>query len=257
MKLTMKQILDKFSDCDKFSLTIRANGYNITEEEFTLAINKKEQETKKEIRQIYEQNKEQFINYPGFEQLYEEIKQECYAFDCNKNREKYIKQAFDEKNVEIFKRFGKTDEEIEEIKKNFFHCSFITGEVGKTTKYGNENRNLFWKIYHEIAMNIDREKDKEYYCINSGKNLLEVIPKELKNYLVCYEISYSNAVTVSSRIMINYYFKLNDTTKKYLLKFKNDFYLDELEDLTLYKDNEIKFYSCTHEKFNSIEQNTN
>ena len=31
--------------------------------------------------------------------------------------------------------------------------------------------------------------------------------------------------------MINYYFKLNDDTKKYLLQFRNDFYLSELEDL--------------------------
>ena len=52
--------------------------------------------------------------------------------------------------------------------------------------------------------------------------------------------------------MINYYFVLNDATKKYLLKFKDDFNMDELEDLTLYKDDQVLFYSCTHEKFNSL-----
>jgi len=52
--------------------------------------------------------------------------------------------------------------------------------------------------------------------------------------------------------MINYYFKLNDETKKYLLKFDNDFCLEPLEDLAIYKDNELKFYSCTHERFNSL-----
>lgn len=52
--------------------------------------------------------------------------------------------------------------------------------------------------------------------------------------------------------MINYYFNLNSETKKYLLKFQDDFCLEPLEDLTLYKEDEIKFYSCTHEGFNTI-----
>ena len=45
MELTMKNILDKYPDCKTFSLTTRANGYNITEEEFELAINKREIKT--------------------------------------------------------------------------------------------------------------------------------------------------------------------------------------------------------------------
>ena len=53
--------------------------------------------------------------------------------------------------------------------------------------------------------------------------------------------------------MINYYFKLNDETKKYLLQFRNDFYMRDLDDLSLYNDDEVKFSSCTHEGFNSIE----
>ena len=53
--------------------------------------------------------------------------------------------------------------------------------------------------------------------------------------------------------MINYYFKFNDESKKYLLKYESDFDLDNLEDLTFYKDNEVVFYSCTHENYNSIE----
>mgnify|MGYP003306309482 CR=1 FL=1 len=44
-----------------------------------------------------------------------------------------------------------------------------------------------------------------------------------------------------------------DCSKKYLLQFRNDFCMGDLEDLTLYKDDEMKFYSCTHEGYNSIE----
>ena len=43
--------------------------------------------------------------------------------------------------------------------------------------------------------------------------------------------------------------------KKYLLKFRTDFDLQELQDLTLYKNNEVQFYSCTHEKLNLLEKN--
>lgn len=53
--------------------------------------------------------------------------------------------------------------------------------------------------------------------------------------------------------MINYYFKLNVESKNYLRQFRNDFCLRDLDDLALYKDDEIKFSSCTHEGFNSIE----
>ena len=54
--------------------------------------------------------------------------------------------------------------------------------------------------------------------------------------------------------MVKYYFKLNDKSKEYLLRYKSDFDLDNLEDLTIYKKNKIEFYSCTHEQYNSLEQ---
>ena len=53
--------------------------------------------------------------------------------------------------------------------------------------------------------------------------------------------------------MLNYYFDLNDETKKFLLKFKNDFKIKgNLYDLAFYKNNELIFSSCTHEQYNSL-----
>ena len=52
--------------------------------------------------------------------------------------------------------------------------------------------------------------------------------------------------------MIIYYFKLNDLTKKYLLQFKSDFDLVDLEDLVLYQNDKELFSSCTHERYNSL-----
>ncbi|MBQ2872425.1 MAG: hypothetical protein IJE89_00280 [Bacilli bacterium] len=255
MGLIMKKIIDKYSDCDMFSLTGGTLGLSITEEEFLNALNKMEEQTKEEKRKEYENNKDKFINYPKFDELYEEIKKECYEFDCEKNKEIYLNKHFNKQEVKQLKKIGMTDEEINKIKENFFQCSFITSEVGYTTKYGKESKGFFWHLYHDISMNIDCSKKKNKYCIKNGKNILEQIPKELKEHALYYEISFSNAVTLSNELMINYYFKLNEETKKYLLKFRNDFCLEELEDLTLYKDNKIKFSSCTHEGFNSEKLN--
>lgn len=285
MGLTMNKILNKFEDCNKFSLTGKVSKYNITisqekyekeiqkinprdrkkfleqyiekynitEEEFLKALAKIEELNKEEKRKIYENSKEKFVNYPEFDKLYDEIKQECYDFDCEENRQFYINKHYGDDKLKQYKDMGITEEEINKMKEDFFHCSFITADVGKTTKYGNEYRGFFWNLYHDIAMNIDRQKDKERYCISDGKSPLEQIPSELKEHFLYYEVSYYNSVTISGGLMINYYFKLNDETKKYLLKFKNDFYISDLEDLTLYKEDEIRFSSCTHEGFNSIE----
>lgn len=215
MGLTMQKILNKFGDCNIFSLTGRASKYNITEKEFLEALNKVKE---KEKQRIYNYYKDNFEKASDFDKLYEEIEKECYAFINEK------KASYD---------------------------AFITDEVGETTKYGM----FFYEFYSGIEWNIEREKEQKEYCINNGKNPLEQIPSELKKYFKYYEVSFSNQVTVSGGLMINYYFELNDETKKYLLKYRNDFSLTGLEDLALYKDNEVKFYSCTHERFNSIELN--
>ena len=252
MGLTMEKILNRYSDCNKFSLTGRVLKYNITEEEFFNALAKIETKTKEEKRIIYEKNKNKFVNYPDFDTLYEEIKQECNNFDSEENRIFYLNKRYNEK-INQYKKIGITDEKIEKMKENFFNCRFIADFVGKTTKYGKEHQSFFWNLYYDIAMNIDRKKDKEKYCVNNRISPIEQIPQGLKEHLLYYEISFYNAVTISGGLMINYYFKLNEETKNYLLQFRNDFDMQELEDLTFYKNDEIKFYSCTHEQFNSIE----
>jgi len=256
MKTKMKKILEKYSDCNKFSLTggtltyisqEKCEKYNISEQDFINAIENVTKKEKEEQRKHYEEIKENLTNYPDFDKLYDEIKQECYDFDCEENKQFYINKSYN-----IYKEIGMTDEKVNRILDDFFRCSFIADEVGKKTKYGKEYKGFFWNLYHTIGLSIDRQKDKEKYCIKNGKNPIEQIPEELKNHLLYYEVSFSNEVTTSSGLMINYYFKLNDETKKYLLKFDNDFCLEPLEDLAIYKDNELKFYSCTHERFNSL-----
>lgn len=230
MGITMKRILEKYSSADTFSLTCRFYNYDVTDEEFLDALDKIEEHDKMAMKKWYEDDKEKFVNYSNFEQFYNEIKQECYDFVNENNNQKYIN--------------------------DYFHCSYITDQVGKTTKYGYEHKSFFLQLYRNISMNIDRLKAKDIYCTSGGIKPLEQIPDELKQHFLKYKISYYNPVTSTSGLMINYFFQLNEDTKKYLCRFRNDYCVEELvpfEDFALYKDKNVVFCSCTHERFNSHE----
>lgn len=255
MELTMKDILEKYSDCDMFSLTGEIYNYNITEKEYLDALKAIKNKQKKEIKNFYDEHKSEFESYPSFEELYSDIEKECYEYNSEENKKRYLEEKFDKRFYYEYKKMLMSDKKIKKIRENFFHCSFIVDEVGKTTKYGNGCTRLFRIFYSRISMLIDRENEKNNFCFNDGKEPIKQVPRKLRDYCLKYEISFFNEVTESSRLMINYYFPLNENTKKYLLKYKTDFDLQELQDLTIYKNNKVKFYSCTHEKFNSLKSN--
>ena len=50
MELTMKDILEKYSDCDMFSLTGEIYNYSITEKEYLNALKEIKNKNKKEIK---------------------------------------------------------------------------------------------------------------------------------------------------------------------------------------------------------------
>ncbi len=254
MKLTMKDILEKYSDCDMISLTGGTYKCCITEKEYLDALNKIKNEKKKELKRFYDEHQSEFEDYPSFEELYREIEKECYEYNSDDNKEKYLEEVFDKKWYYELKNMFMSDKRIEKMRKDFFHCHFIIDEVGKTTKYGNGCPRLFREFYTEISMLIDRENDKNNFCFNIGSSPLKKVPRKIRDYCLKYEVSFTNSVTESCMLMINYYFPLNDAIKSYLLKFKTDFDLQELQDLTIYKNNKVKFYSCTHEIYNSLEK---
>ena len=249
MKLTMKEILEKYNYCDTFCLTGMVDGYKVSEKEFYDALAYKKKRNRRYLEREYNKYELQQKGYPEFDKLYSEIEQECKEFDNEKNRQKFVEEEYKD-----YKKLGFSDEQIKNINiSDKFRCSFIESLVGKTTKYGNEYKNYFWHFYHKVGQNLDIENDKIEYCLNNGKNPVEQVPQELKEYLIRYETSFYNEVTASSGLMINYYFYLNDKTKEYLLKFKSDFDLEGLEDLAIYNGDDVEFYSCTHEEVNSLE----
>lgn len=253
--MTMNEILEKYSDCDMFSLTGDIYNYSITEQEYLNALRKAKNKNKKEIKSFYDEHKSEFGNYPDFDKLYSEIEKECYEYNSEENKKKYLDEKFDKRIYFEYKKMHMSDRKIKKIRENFFRCSFIVDEIGKTTRYGKECPKLFIIFYSKISMLIDRENEMNSFCFNHGKNPIKQVPRSLRKYCSRYEILFFNEVTESSKLMINYYFSLNENTKKYLLKFKTDFDLKKLQDLAIYKNNKIKFYSCTHEGFNSLGKN--
>lgn len=282
MGLTMEKILDKFADCNMFSLTGKTEKcnipiskekyekitkdfdinqknkfinqilekytekYTVTEIEYLKAIKNIKEKNKIELNRVYNKYKDKIKKYPDFNKLYLEIENECYFLNKRYYLAKYLKNN-------RLKTISMTDEEIDEISKYACSFNFIVDNIGKITKYGSEYKNFFYNFYAKISENINYENSKEKFCYYNGKNPIEQLPDVLKKHLKYYEISFYNSVTTSlDRLMINYYFPLNEETKKFLLSFRNDFDIPDLEDLTIYKDNKIKFYSCTHEEFNSI-----
>ena len=90
------------------------------------------------------------------------------------------------------------------------------------------------------------------------KSIVEIDEKykELIPFVKKREISFETHCTKSAALFETYYFELNDITKKWLLKYKSVFdfsdeYPGDLQDLALYKDDELKFSSCTHEEYRS------
>ena len=282
MGLTMKRILEKYKEADMFSLTgeisvykcpLTGEEYNkaiegmnyiereefrnkfikkytITEAQYDEALKSIEDHLKDKYKKIYESRREEYKNYPDFDILFNEIEEECRKFDCDENRMYYIKKHFNEEMIAKYKENGIFDNDIENMKNNFFKVSFIADRVREITKYGEKNDGFFSNLYRSISMIIEIENNKEKYC-NKGLNPINQVPDELKKNLLYYKVSFYNEVSIGIYPMFNYYFKFNEETKKYLLKFKNDFKLNELEDLSLYKDNTVLFSSCTHEFFNS------
>lgn len=226
-KILMPDLLKMFNDCDTFSLT--GEPYiSITNEDKNNALNEIRDKTKKILLNNYNLLTNSYT-LPSFETLYDEITRECI-------------------------NFSKTQKEIYMKKRGFFYNRFIADKVGTDTKY-SEPLGYFWNFYQMIGSNLDREeyidelikKNKKIRAMDNIKN------KILRDNLVRYEILFHNHCTVSSSLMVNYYFKLNDETKKWLSQFKNDFEIKgNLEDLAFYKNGKIQFSSCTHEEFNSI-----
>ncbi len=217
MSMKIIDILNKYKEADTFSLTGSSYKMYITKEEYEKALVNAKEEIKKHLKQMYDKKAPFVANISSFNEVFNEIEGECREYNLNYKPKR---------------------------------CMFIMDKIDTFTKYGE----MFRCFYQDISFHIDRENDMNSFKFNKGKDPVKVLPTILQNNLIKYEVSFFNSVTESGMLMINYYFKLNDETKKYLLNYETDFDLDELQDLTLYQNNKMKFYSCTHDRYNSLEE---
>lgn len=229
--ITMIELLEKFDECDTFSLTGSIENVIITSESKNFALDEIKKINRTYLLEYYNKLKDQYSFIP-FDDLYNEIEKECIDFEIT------------QKDI-YMKKYGFFD--------NSFICDCVMSEKnGKRTKY-TEPEGFFWHFYHLMGQNLDRKLYVEKLNNNKLNAIDKIKDNLLKKNLIKYEILFHNHCTESGSLMINYYFKLNEETKKWLLQFKNDFAIEgELDDLAFYKNDEIKFSSCTHEKFNSL-----
>ena len=129
-------------------------------------------------------------------------------------------------------------------------CEQGLGYSEVNNKYGLDEGLLF-NTYMPISI-VTNNYDRKGKHSKDAKPYVNYLPEVLKNNLIEYKVSFHNEVTEGSDPMVIYFFKLNDETKEYLLQYETDFDLDELQDLVLYKDKELLFYSSTHEGYNSL-----
>lgn len=235
-KLDMAGLLEKYADCDSFSLTAPyAAGITKKYPDGIYKIDKKladevfiatENDYKEELKQMYDNiPQEERKDLPEFEVLYLNIRNEAAEF-----HKKY--------------RAGKPNSN------KFFSDYFANG---KTVYTQPED---LWHFYEmtgllfDIKESLERmQKNVRERAIDCELNEEEYLP--LKPYLKEVKPAFNWHCTNSSALHKIFYIELNDDTKKWLLNYKSDYDLNRLDDLAFYKDGRLMFSSCTHEKFHN------
>ncbi len=233
MEITMKYILDKFNYCNKFSLSSSLPITKIPSNDKKNLLEQNLQNEKESLSQYYQHFSKKENIVVDFETLYNDIVKECRKF---------------------YKKIQGKD--ITTLLNND-SSPFIADHVGKDTKY-SEPISLIWHFYHNIQQ-VFMSNDALSNMLEIDKfNIDDIVTKEkdvsLKNNFLKYEYTFTTHCT-KGPLQLVLYFNLNDDTKKWLLQFKDDFDLgnSEFEDLAFYDNNKLKFSSCTHEGFNSLE----
>ncbi len=220
-----------YSDADMFSLTGPFLD-NSSFERFKLS-QKEGEEILTEICNINKEhlrchynsfNDEAKNSLPSFDELYRNIDKECQEFQ---------------------KRFENGD--------LIDQSPYICDHFGLDTIY-DKPTNL-WHFYHDIQMyNNTFKKTIEDLIANDIERPIDFDFKKpilapLYKNLVKAKTTFSWHCTTSSNLSIVYYFKFDEFGRYWLNQFNTVYDIQPLEDLAFYKNNELLFSSCTHERF--------
>ena len=230
----MEHILSIYHDCDTFSLSLAKQISSVSTKAKEQLADEFKASEKERMREYYNhyQTDEDLKKLADYDTLFDEVFSEA---------------------IEFYAQFeGKEVHELIAQKVDPFLCDY----VGKTTKY-DKPFNFFWHLYHtcqNVIMNSDSLKGLPVDNGFEDKVFKNDFNKPLKPHLQKVEYTYSSHCTVGP-LQLVYYFSLNNETKAWLNQFKDDYALSDsdFEDLAIYKNGEVKFSSCTHEGFNSLD----
>ena len=226
---SMSELLEKYKDCDEFSLTNSESG-KITREQADEIAEKERKSAEEECKRIYDaENKG---DLPPFETVLKDVREECAEFVVKKRKK------FPEK------KYGKYIAS--------FICDFVMDE--KTKYYGED---FWWHIY--IALGREYDNIANIYdrvaLAESGDDAFAADGLEwLRDCVLRTDTGFENHCTQTSELLTTYFFPLNDKTKRWLSTKKDDYdfhYGCGLADLAFYKNGKIRFSSCTHEHFHN------
>ncbi|MDE5729125.1 MAG: hypothetical protein K2I20_03010 [Clostridia bacterium] len=229
-KIDMGGLLDKYGDiANTFSLSCPYDGcggetYYLSEELAEIAKN----EITVWSRETAKKQVEKLSGLPPFEKLYKEIKEEYLAL------------------------YGEKEEFARKHGGNIFFCDeFANGNA----KYKTPPE--LWHVYHnvEFAAMCVRELEKRKSFEKTRDLCAELKADGADGVLIQnlndIKVSYLNHCTVGGCLSKTFYFTLNDDTKKWLLRHKDDYDFTTLQDLAFYNGDDILFSSCTHEGFHT------
>ncbi|MCD7728483.1 MAG: hypothetical protein LUI60_01035 [Clostridia bacterium] len=224
--ISMNGLLQKYADCDEFSLTCACYGadgkkLHVDSAEAEKAY-KKLQENQYELclSQFMYESEEDKKQLPDFGTLYADIMAEVEA---------------------LYKR---------RRKRPLFPCDMYT--EGKM-KY-KQDISALWHIYSAAGFLQECREDlaERVGIADSGFNPMDSgLYAPLKPYVTRTEVTYCWHCTTSGSLSRVFYIQLNGQTKNWLLQFKDDYALEYLDDLAFYKDGKLQFSSCTHEGFHT------
>lgn len=208
----MQSILNKFHDCDSFSLsTVWREGFLLTDRQAAYALQIYEEECMKELRLQYAAfSEEQRAALPVFDALWSDFKMRF----CPVGKERELSNS----------QGRLMPDGIAPHLTGFWECAvslgMCAGQVEKALRTG--------KLPPEDTL------PAEYAPIKP--HLIRVLP------------SFFHHCTNSGLLRCHFIFALNDATKEWLLQYVHpDCIYAPLDDFALYKDGFIRFSTCSHE----------
>lgn len=233
-KLLMNDVLDQFPEANRFSLTgsfdkniSESNPYGIY------------RTTEEDAHRILDQLSKISMNFfvASYQTFKEEDKQNLPPFD-------ELVESIKDESLEHVKRSIKNDfKDHRPINDLFMDEETKFTHPPQLYHFYHHYEHLFstylYQIEHILKNNKERYLD-DVFETDSYKILKESCIKK--------ELTYVWHSTISNRLSVLYTFKLNETSKDWLLKHEDVFGFVELEDLALYQDDLLLFSSNTHEK---------